>query len=505
MSSRPIAVSSHRSWRLSYALNNKFKPRIEAVSGISMSEQGGSSVPPLWRVARSSFEQANYAVRLWDAIHRGECRDVMDVQLCAQRFETEAGAHIRRLTASMNRDVESEWRDEIASLKPLLMTDIEQLKLKLALVGNGRMSGETSSHIAEGAALLYLSSYLSQMAIVTMAVRGECTRPMKDLTKDECTSIRNLSLMRSYCEKIAGANGVMGTIRRVMHDDVSPAVMESDLLSDSSRVAVNSVGHTINNRLTAPSGNLELLKEYTQSFLGGDNRAYISFREILGEWETITDKLVHTAISDDELIIYIGNRHRDVELIVDGHVPKYVDAKKLNMAVNHFVHNALVHPKPGQKSKVAVMQTNQGIYVMDVGTGISLDRLRMIERQVLAGKTVRSDHEAGTGSGLRDSVILLKELFGKDELLGANMRDRQAAITIASKEGGGTISSITWGERMDEVKSDLVPQGWNYIQFSPDVEGEGIAERAGSNGLPRPISNIFSRYRPFGEGVGISG
>jgi len=164
------------------------------------------------------------------------------------------------------------------------------------------------------------------------------------------------------------------------------------------------------------------------------------------------------------------------------------------MILDHFVNNSFAHPHPERKLKVVVVQASDGICVVDNGSGVSLERLHAIESRVRAGETVQTDHESGTGSGLRDSILLLKDLLVKDGVTARDARGRQAMITIASKEGAGTIASITWFHHADESKVEIGPDGWNYIQFSIDTEEENTVKHADSGSLPRPVSDMIATH-----------
>jgi hypothetical protein len=243
-----------------------------------------------------------------------------------------------------------------------------------------------------------------------------------------------------------------------------------------------------------------MLMRKTEELMEGNEQGYLDLDGILGDWEKTPRELVHVAISEDEPIIHVGKRHRGVKLISEGHPPLYINVTNLGMITDHFVDNAINHTDG--PNGITLLQTSKGVHVMDTGTGISPHRLSVIERRVRWGKTVLSDREGGGGSGFRDSVALLGKI--------SNEGNHHAAITIASKEGAGTISSITWGNASDETtnettKPNIVPEGWHYVQFVLEGDGGKVTERSGSDSLPRPISDVFERYDRFGKGVGIHG
>lgn len=492
----------YQSWSLSRPLNNLLKPRLEAISGISMHDAKNYGAPPLWHIASCSFEQATFAAQLWSEIHRVKDEETAAIKLCALRNELLSTRHINKAATTIKRYSKSAYKDEIVPLEPLLLTDLEELRSKLSLIGNGRMTGRISSHIAEGATLLYLSNCLSQMAIVVMFTDRECLSPMKKLPRQWFTSVKNVIPLASYYMKIAGAIKVMSAVEGIVNNSMRQAVINSDLLSRVSQlIAINSVMHTINNRLSTSTGYLELIIQEINKFLEGDVGGLGQFREILDEWEGFSTAIARTAISDDEPIVYIGKQYDGVELIADGSVPGYVNITNINIMAGQFVNNSFAHPHPERKLKVVTLQSAHGISVMDNGAGISLERLHTIESCVRSGETVQTDHKLGTGSGLRDAVHLLEDIFYKGSLADRDAGNRQAMITIASKEGAGTISSITWLQKADESEADIIPDDWNYIQFLVDVEEKRMVRRADSGRLPRPISDIIATHGSFVMGA----
>lgn len=448
---------------LSQALNDHLKPQVMQFLGhhiLSITSHDISQDSTPLRVAKNSFEQANLGTRLWETISGIDEGDVASIQSCARRYGKHLDFQIKRTNELIKGAVGGIWKSDIIALQPLLMSDLERLKFSLGLIGEGRIEGDTRSHIAEGAALLYLNSILTQVAFVAMSVRHTCTGPLYDLLKNG--SVYDLS---SYREDVCHASDLLDQIRDITRHRIRPALFEEAFLSRESLAVVNSAMHLVNNRFTAANGYYGFLAETMRQYVKWmtvDARSRLL--KVLGDCNEFPDMLVHTAVSDDEPVVFVGRQFPGVKLFRKGAIPVDLDSKKINIIVSHFVHNAVTHPHPGRELQVRVLQTPHGIFVLDNGMGISSERLREVESQVRSGFAVKSDHEVGTGQGLRDSVLLLKDLFG-----GFSTAEN-LVITIESREGHGTVSSITWGDDPNHVHPKIMPEGWNRIQFTSNSD-----------------------------------
>ncbi len=450
---------------------------------------------PLHTMTLAGLSRTNMAMKIWGSVRKA-VRNSIDA--AADEFMPIAERYERNLRLSFERtdeNIESWCRENrvngtqlriIESLNALSTAPAESLRSTLASIVRKEISGNWATLVIEGAALVYLTSLSTYAAYIAHAVLQHYTRPLYAILKGMKVAVgpyermlRFRALLQCWPKAEDDMHQVCSIFKGLaefINGPFNAALKGERLLMETVSLAVvSSAKHMFANQITAPPAYLGWLKDHVQDAMWEfDERRIDQVIKDIEGWNLAVEGMTVMPFSDEEPVVYIKRRFPFVTVISEGKVPRTINETVLNIIAAQFVLNAISHPHERRGQEILLQQTPHGLNVRDNGSGIAYERLQDIRSSIRDGSRLETDHEGGTGRGILDSVTLMTHLTAS-----------RAVLTLASKEGEGTVASVNWLNESGHMLFEPLPPGWNKIHFSSALLAS----------VPRPATPVS--LKPF--------
>jgi hypothetical protein len=445
---------------------------------------------------------------MWDqvinAVGKGELAEIqLKSDAAGFRYRLKQSIESQRQIVKRNLSDESISENDkksLCSIDKLLIVPAERLceALSECISGPHRMEKHIQV-LADRIALTVLCGFIAEVICRSHRCVSRAIDPLLEQLRKPVLDRMELKLLWPVMKaEILLATNRSNVVANVMNKPFKRMILNSELLSEATRAQISTTMHIANNKHVV----FEAVDYYVGSVEEIIGKASFERSEIVSlEQDLLTIrnplKSIHILpFPHEEPVDFVDRMFGGVKVVRAADLSTPVDRRILNMMISHFIINARQYPADDRPLNIMITQEHNAIVIEDNGRGINVERLAQLQDVFTTGKRVDSERESGTGSGIRDSAVLLAQLLKENGELDC------VALSIASRATRGTRAKVAWGPKARRVSIKGVPRRWGWVQLSCEVDNRAIGESDsivrinGNVGRPkivqvRSLSNLF--------------